>query len=72
MDAQGFERQLQLDGYSEIETKKQHAKPENDAHSHDCSVRGLVLEGAFMVRLDGRQVTFGPGDVFDVAKGGAH
>lgn len=34
--------------------------------------RGLVLDGAFTVPLDGRQVTFEPGRVFDVAAGVEH
>lgn len=72
MEAQAFERQLRADGYSEIETKEQQPKPENSTHVHDCSVRGLVLEGVFLIRLDGRQITFGPGDVFDVAQGVEH
>ena len=72
MDAQAFEKQLKADGYSEIETKDYLAKPENEAHVHDFSARGLVLDGAFICRLDGHQVTFGPGDIFDVAKGIEH
>ena len=72
MDAQAFERQLKADGYTEIETNDQSAKPENNMHAHDCSVRGLVLEGAFIIRLNGRQVTFGPGEVFNVEKGVEH
>ena len=72
MEAQAFDTQLKADGYLEIETKDYPVKPENEAHVHDCSVRGLVLDGAFIVRLDGRQVTFGPGDVFDVAQGIEH
>ena len=72
MDAQAFETQLNADGYTEIETKDYQAKPENNTHAHDCSVRGLVLEGAFIVRLNGTQMTFGPGDVFDVAEGIEH
>ncbi len=73
MDAKKFEHQLKADGYTEIEWKQiNQPRSENEAHVHDCSVRGLVLDGAFIVRLDGRQVAFGPGEIFDVEQGVEH
>ena len=72
MQAAEFEKQLQSDGFTSIETKSYTPRPANDAHGHEFSVRGLVLEGTFTVVRDEKPVTYRPGQVFDVAAGVAH
>ena len=67
-----FEKQLQSDGFTSIEIKNYSPRPANDAHGHEFSVRGLVLEGAFTVVRDENSVTYRPGQVFDVAAGVPH
>lgn len=72
MDTKTFEAALIADGYDDIAIKDYPAKPENNLHVHDFSVRGLVLSGTFLVRLNVQQVTHGPGDVFEVPEGVEH
>ncbi len=72
MDMTAFEQQLKADGYTEIESKAHEPRPQNGEHGHHFSVRGLVLEGAFIVTQDNKPVTYGPGDVFSVAEGDLH
>ena len=66
MDAIRFEAGLKADGYQEIETKSYPPKPANGEHGHHFSVRGLVLDGAFIVTQEGKPTTYRPGDVFAV------
>jgi quercetin dioxygenase-like cupin family protein len=72
MNAADFERQLTADGYQEIETKQYAPRPQNGEHGHHFSVRGLVLEGSFIVTQGGRTVAYSPGEVFVVPEGGLH
>jgi quercetin dioxygenase-like cupin family protein len=71
-----FEAQLRADGFTEIETKIYQPAPANGQHGHHFDIRGLVLEGAFIVgRATGPEtsmVTYRPGDVFYVANGDLH
>ena len=72
MTTAAFEERLKSDGYVEIETKRLDPRPANGEHGHHFDVRGLVLEGAFIVTLEGVARTYGPGDVFEVAAGQLH
>ena len=72
MDAGLFETQLKADGYTEIETKSYEPRPVNGEHGHHFSVRGLVLDGAFIVTQESRPVSYGPGQVFNVTAGEMH
>lgn len=72
METHTFEAALRADGYSEIETKSYEPRPANGEHGHHFSVRGLVLEGAFIVIRGQTPVTYGPGQVFAVAEGELH
>ena len=71
MNESEFETQLRADGYTEIETQNLDPRPGKGRHRHLFAVRGLVLSGTFMVTRD-TTVTFGPGEVFDVAHGELH
>jgi quercetin dioxygenase-like cupin family protein len=72
MNAADFEMNLKADGYTEIETKQYDPRPANGEHGHHFSVRGLVLEGSFIVTQNKKAVTYRPGDVFSVAEGQLH
>jgi quercetin dioxygenase-like cupin family protein len=72
MNRTEFEQQLKSEGFTAIETKDYAPRPANDAHGHDFSVRGLVLEGAFTVVRDKAPVTYRAGQIFDVAAGTPH
>jgi quercetin dioxygenase-like cupin family protein len=72
MDTQTFENQLRADGYTEIEIKRFEPRPANGEHGHHFDVRGLVLDGAFIVIEDDKAVTYRPGDTFAVPNGRLH
>ena len=72
MNPTDFETNLKADGYTEIETKQYEPRPANGEHGHHFSVRGLVLEGSFIVTKETQLVTYRPGDVFAVAEGQMH
>ena len=72
MNPAEFESNLKADGYNEIETKQYDPRPANGEHGHHFSVRGLVLEGTFIVTKDTKPVTYRPGDVFTVPEGEMH
>jgi quercetin dioxygenase-like cupin family protein len=72
MDHQAFEAELSRSGYTEIETKTIEPRPVNSAHTHDYIVKGLVLDGIFIVTEGDKPTTYLPGDVFQVAQGQPH
>lgn len=72
MDTSAFEAKLKTDGYTEIEIKTYDPRPANGEHGHHFSVRGLVLEGAFIVISDHKPVTYRTGEIFTVPKGCLH
>ncbi|MGE0698139.1 MAG: hypothetical protein AB7O57_03510 [Hyphomicrobiaceae bacterium] len=66
MDTTAFEAGLRSDGYTEIERKRYEARPANGEHGHHFSVRGLILDGTFIVTKQGTPRAYKPGDVFEV------
>ncbi|MEZ5853344.1 MAG: hypothetical protein R3D67_00820 [Hyphomicrobiaceae bacterium] len=72
MDIATFEAQLKADGFQEIETKRLDPKPVNGEHGHHFGVRGLVIEGAFTVTLEGVERTYRAGEIFAVEAGQLH
>ena len=72
MDASTFEAQLRADGFQEIETRLMDARPANGEHGHHFDVRGLVLEGSFIVTSDAVEHVYKTGDVFEVPAGRLH
>jgi|HubBroStandDraft_6_1064221.scaffolds.fasta_scaffold571571_2 quercetin dioxygenase-like cupin family protein len=72
MQQSAFEAELQSAGYVEIESKTLEARPANNGHVHDYDIRGLVLDGIFIVTQDDKPVTYRAGDVFDVSAGKSH
>jgi quercetin dioxygenase-like cupin family protein len=72
MTPQDFEAKLRADGYQEIETKRIKPNLANSDHGHPFSVRGLVLDGAFTVAIEGVSRTYRPGDIFEVGEGREH
>jgi quercetin dioxygenase-like cupin family protein len=72
MDPAEFETRLKQDGFQEISTRTFEPRPTNDEHAHDCTVRGLVTAGEFVVMCDGVARTYRAGDIFEVAAGVMH
>jgi quercetin dioxygenase-like cupin family protein len=72
MDKDTFERELEASGYTQIEAKAIDPRPANTEHGHDYGIRGLVVDGIFIVIRNGIPTTFRSGQVFDVPAGVAH
>jgi transcriptional regulator len=72
MQQDAFEAGLRSDGYVEIETKALDPRPQNEGHAHDYDIRGLVLDGIFIVKQDDQPVTYRAGEVFAVSAGRRH
>lgn len=72
MDAATFEAQLKSDGYQEIEIKRLEPRVPNGEHGHHFGVRGLILEGAFTITIEGIKRIYRPGDIFLVEAGKLH
>ena len=72
MDQTIFETKLTSDGFTEIEAKTLGPRPANAEHAHDFDIRGLVLNGVFVVRQDDLPTTYRAGDVFSVPAGQKH
>lgn len=72
MEQNAFEAELKSSGYSEIEIKAIDARPANSVHAHEFDIKGLVLEGIFIVKEDDRPTTYRAGEVFAVAAGRKH
>jgi quercetin dioxygenase-like cupin family protein len=72
MDATEFETGLKRDGYQEIETKKVPANITTKPHSHDFSVRALILAGDITLTYEGQSRTFRVGDIFEMQAGCVH
>jgi len=72
MDQAAFESELVSAGYAQIETKALDPKPANTEHAHDYDIRGLVLDGVFIVRRDDQPTTYRAGEVFEVPAGRKH
>jgi hypothetical protein len=60
-----FKAELQSAGYTEIESNARSEASER-RHAHDYDIRGLVLNGVFIVKQDGNPVTYRAGEVFAV------
>jgi quercetin dioxygenase-like cupin family protein len=72
MNATEFETGLKRDGYGEIETKKVPGNIVTKPHSHDFSVRALVLAGDITLTYEGRSRTFRTGEIFEMTAGCVH
>jgi quercetin dioxygenase-like cupin family protein len=66
------EAELKSAGYTEIEARTIDPRPANAGHAHDYDIRGLVLDGIFVVIRDGKPETYRAGDVFAVPAGKSH
>jgi quercetin dioxygenase-like cupin family protein len=67
-----FETNLRADGYDEIEKQVLESRPGKGRHRHLFAIRGLVLSGEFIVAQTAEPVTYGSGDIFEVARGELH
>ena len=72
MDRATFEAALKTDGYTEIEAKTLEPRAANTEHAHAYDIRGMVLDGLFIVRHDGETATYRAGENFAVAAGKSH
>lgn len=71
MNRETFEAELERDGYDIITNTTTGAKV-NPEHSHPFDVRALVMKGALSLTCAGRTDTYGPGQVFAMARGCLH
>lgn len=72
MDATEFETGLKRDGYQVIETKTVPGNIITKPHSHDFSVRALILAGDITLTYEGQTRTFRPGEIFEMTAGCIH
>ena len=72
MDRTAFEDKLRADGFTEIAARKLEAGPANGEHGHPFTARGLILDGAFTITLEGTPRTYRSGEVFEVTAGRKH
>lgn len=72
MNATDFEGSLKRAGYQDIETKEVAANTSTHQHSHDFSVRALVLSGDITLTSEGQSRTYRTGDVFEMVAGCVH
>lgn len=72
MHRQVFEAELKRDGYDEIVTGTTQGPKHNAEHSHPYDVKAMVVDGAITLAWDGRTQTFGPGEIFTMARGCPH
>ncbi len=72
MDQTAFEVELMSAGYTQMEIKALDPKPANSEHVHDDDIRGLVLDGVFIVRQGNQLATYRVGQVFNVPAGTRH
>ena len=72
MDATAFETGLQREGYKDIETKTVRGQVATKPHTHDFSVRALILAGDITLTYEGRSRTFRTGEIFEMAAGCEH
>ena len=72
MQQDDFEAELRSGGCTEIESMALDPRPGNLEHVHQYHIRGLVLDGVFIVRQDDQSVTYRTGDIFAVPAGKRH
>jgi len=72
MDRNVFEAELASTGYTEIEKRALDPRPANSEHAHDYDIRGMVLDGVFIVRQGDQPVTYRSGEIFFVPAGRSH
>ncbi len=72
MDTAAFETGLKADGYNEIERKRYEPRPANGEHGHHFSIRGLILDGTFIVTKEGSPRAYRKGEIFEVDAGRLH
>ena len=72
-EQQRFLEKLEEDGYGAPETKTYPPHADGEMHTHDESVRLLILEGEFrLAQPSGGTTVFGPGEVCELAAGSRH
>jgi quercetin dioxygenase-like cupin family protein len=67
-----FEAELKSKGFTEIESRSNDPRPVNPGHTHDYDIRGLVLDGIFIVNQGDAPVTYRAGDIFFVPAARSH
>jgi quercetin dioxygenase-like cupin family protein len=72
MQQADFEAELKSKGFVEIESRSIDPRPVNHGHTHDYDIRGLVLDGVFIVNQGEAPVTYRAGDIFFVPAGRSH
>ncbi len=66
MDIATFKQQLSESGYDDIAEKHGEAHARTSPHAHPFAVRGLVIEGEFILTQNGTAQPFLPGETFSL------
>ena len=67
-----FLADLAARGYGEAQVKSYPPHTDGPLHTHDATVRLLVLEGTFTLAEPERATTYHPGEVLELAAGCPH
>lgn len=72
IDIAAFRAGLAADGFAEPVDRSLPPEGDNGTHTHPFEVRALVVEGSLTLRWDGREETYGPGEIFRMAANHPH
>ncbi len=72
MNEKELERKLEAEGFSGIFIHQDRSGAYYPDHTHGGVTAHIVLDGEITVTSEGKTVTYGPGDRFDVPAGEVH
>lgn len=72
MDVDAFKKQLEKDGYTEIQTKTMESGSFVDEHTHPFDVRAMVLSGEATIECHGEKKVLRAGDTLEMAANTVH
>jgi len=72
MDAPEFKQQLAERGFSTPIPGDYPANCFNDFHTHPFDVRGLITSGEMTLTMQGKAISFRPGEIFTMPVGVPH
>ncbi len=67
-----YRARVSRDGFADPSSRPFEVDPDSPLHGHEADVRGLVVSGTFVLRMDGADETFESGDGFELASGTLH
>ncbi len=72
MDAEGFARELQREGFGSISTVTREPDGLLDTHIHPFEAKALILSGEITLVCQGQERCYRPGEVFHLAMAEPH